>query len=245
MNTKEKVIAALEKEKGEFVSGESLARSCNVSRSAIWKSISELKESGYSIRSVNNRGYMLEENSDIISKAGICMCLGSSGEKAQDRIHVYDELDSTNTEAKRSLLFTEKKFLHGTAIVAKRQTAGRGHSGSRFASPEGGIYLSILLDAEAIKDSSAPITELVSAAVSRVLGNLFQLEITKEKDSSLYVGKDKICGILTEGLVDMETGVYSNYIVGIGIRLKKLLSLKGPHPQKNEIIASLIKEMDF
>ena len=75
MNTREKVIAALEKEKGAYVSGEALAKTCNVSRNAIWKSINELRKSGYPIESVNNRGYKLDEGSDIISKAGICMYL--------------------------------------------------------------------------------------------------------------------------------------------------------------------------
>ena len=245
MTTKDKVIVALEKEKGAFVSGEALAKNCNVSRNAIWKSIGELKELGYSIQSVPNRGYMLEESSDIISKAGICMCLGNAKKKIFDRIHVYDELDSTNKEAKRSLFFPDSKFLHGTVIVAKRQTAGRGHAGSRFASPEGGIYLSILFDAEKMKDSAAPIAQLVSSAVSQVLGRLCALTVTEGKDSSLYVGQDKVCGILTEGLVDLETGVFSNYIVGIGIWLKKLQSLQCRCPRKNEVIAALIQALDL
>ena len=249
MTTREKVLAALEKEKGSYISGEALAKTCQVSRTAIWKSISELKESGYPIQSVNNRGYMLEESSNLISKAGICMYLETpaGGKAARDkmaaRIQVYDELDSTNTEAKRKLFLSGERGLHGTVIVAKRQTSGRGHAGSRFASPEGGIYLSILLDAQKLQSPS--VTESTAAAVCRVLERLFAVAVSKGKDSSLYVGQDKVCGILTEGIVDLETGIYSSYIIGIGIWMKKLQALQHACPQKNEVIAALIKELAF
>lgn len=249
MNTREKVLAALEKEKGSYLSGEALAQRCKVSRTAIWKSISELKESGYAIQSVNNRGYMLEERSDIISRTGICMYLGRMPDgklllkKAADKIHIYEELDSTNTEAKRSLLLSDDRKLHGTVIIAKRQTAGRGHTGSRFASPEGGVYLSILLDAGKIADTGLPVTDRVSAAVCTVLEAVCRVPVTKGPDSSLYAGQDKVCGILTEGIADLETGIYSTYIVGVGIWMKKLPTLQDGCHQKNELIASLLSTL--
>lgn len=239
MTTKEKVIAALEKEKGSFVSGEALAAACGVSRNAIWKSITELRESGYPIQSVTKRGHMLEETSDIISKAGICMFLTK---KQADRLLVYEELDSTNKEAKR-LLLSDGPVPHGTVIVAKRQTAGTGHGGKRFSSPDGGIYLSVILEPGKIKDTGTPITELIATAVMKVLEGFFGVKLDRKADSSLYLGQDKICGILTEGISDLETGEYSSYIVGIGIRLGKLHSRKNMHTKKNEIIASLIHEL--
>ena len=42
LSTKEKVLSALEKNKGNYVSGETLAGDCMVSRNAVWKSINEL-----------------------------------------------------------------------------------------------------------------------------------------------------------------------------------------------------------
>lgn len=278
MTTKEKVIEALEKEKGSYVSGEALASSCNVSRNAIWKSINELRKSGYVIRSVNNRGYMLEEDSDIISKAGICIYLNEiPGEKPEggertlkteretgahigtdagseagadreidaDRIHVYDELDSTNSEAKRSLFFRNDRMIHGTVFVARHQTAGRGHGGSRFSSPEGGIYLSMILEPDRIKDRSRPVTEIISDAVREVIERFYRVQTEGHSDSSVYVGDVKVCGILTEGISDLETGIYSNYIVGIGIRAEILQKLGGMCPQRNAVIAHLIRGLHF
>ncbi len=249
MSTREKVIAALENARGSFVSGEMLAEQCHVSRNAIWKSIAELKKSGYAIRSVNNRGYMLEEDSDVISKTGILMYLESlPGEPwtgSPDSIQVHDVLDSTNNEAKRSLLFSDGRMAHGTVIIARQQSAGRGHGGSSFFSPEGGIYMSLILEPEKIRNKTASVSESAVSAVSRVIEGLFNVVTERRKNSSLYVGDEKVCGILTEGICDLETGVYSNYIVGAGIRAGRLHTLGDGHPQKNEIIASLIREMDI
>ncbi len=238
MSTKETVIKVLESSKGTYISGEALAKQCGVSRNAVWKSITELKKSGYEIESVTNRGYMLREDNDIISKAGICLYLDklkaddamnkdTEGESIEtlpvpDRIHVYEELDSTNAEAKRTVLFDNGHMLHGTVIVARHQTAGRGHGGSSFSSPDGGIYLSIILEPDKIKRTSEKITEIISEAVSTVIMGLFDMEVQKKDDSSLYVKDKKICGILTEGISDLETGIFSNYIAGIGIRTDKI-----------------------
>ena len=273
MNTREKVIAALEKEKGAYVSGEALAKTCNVSRNAIWKSINELRKSGYPIESVNNRGYKLDKGSDIISKAGICMylqmpeehealdrndregpILSGNGMEADsgkactgvidpDRIHVYRELDSTNNEAKRNILFENDRMLHGMVFVAIHQTAGRGHGGSSFSSPDGGIYFSMILEPDKMNENETPVTEMISDAVMTVLENSYHVITKKMKDSSLYVGEEKVCGILTEGFSDLETGVFSNYIVGIGIRVRRLQALGNIAPQKNKVIADIMRAL--
>lgn len=273
MNTREKVIAALEKEKGAYVSGEALAKTCKVSRNAIWKSINELRKSGYPIESVNNRGYKLDKGSDIISKAGICMHLQMSEEHEAldrynregpvlpgngmeadskkvctgvidpDRIHVYRELDSTNNEAKRNILFENDRMLHGMVFVAIHQTAGRGHGGSSFSSPDGGIYFSMILEPDKMRENEIPVTEMIADAVMTVLENSYHVITKKMKDSSLYVGEEKVCGILTEGFSDLETGVFSNYIVGIGIRVRRLQALGNIAPQKNKVIADIIRAL--
>lgn len=246
MNTKEKVLRALEKGKGTYISGEMLAGECNVSRNAIWKSIAELKKSGYPIKSVTNRGYMLEETSDIISRAGICMYLDSGsdadegGKICSEKVFVYDTLDSTNNEAKRNLIFSNDSMTHGTVFVARQQTAGRGHSGSSFSSPEGGIYFSVILEPEMIRKKDIPVTTFISDTVTDVLKRLYQVKTERRRDSSVYVGSEKVCGILTEGISDLETGEYSNYIAGIGIRAEKLRSIHGLSPQRNRVIAEII-----
>ncbi len=246
MNTKERIIQALEEAKGKYVSGESLADDFGLSRNAVWKAINDLKKAGYNIESVRNRGYMLHESSDIISKAGIALCLhkmisDSMANGMLDKLCVYENLDSTNTQAKREMVVGNFDISDKTVIVARTQSSGRGHGGTDFDSPDGGIYLSIILDPKMLH-VTAPITETVADMVKSVIEELYGIKCDRKADNSLYVGKDKICGILTEAVSDLETGVYSSFIVGIGIRSDILCGAADIRPSKNLVIATLIAE---
>lgn len=44
-----------------------MAKHFGVSRTAVWKNITKLKNEGYNIKSVSNRGYFLEETNDILN----------------------------------------------------------------------------------------------------------------------------------------------------------------------------------
>lgn len=244
MSTKEKIIRALEEAKGEYVSGESLADQFGLSRNAIWKGINELKKNGYPIESVRNKGYMLSESSDIISKTGIVLCLGEkdiSGvlKEMLDHLYVYESLDSTNMQARRELLLDGFDMVHKTVIIAKTQSSGRGHRGTLFDSPDGGIYLSVFLDPAELRKPES-VTGDVADIVTAVLEESYGIKAVRKKDNSIYMGKEKVCGILTEAMSDLETGVYSSFIVGIGIRADMLREASGGRPSKNMVIASLL-----
>ncbi len=244
MSTKDRVIQALEKYKGEYISGEKLAGDLAVSRNAVWKAVNDLKKQGYAIDSVKNRGYMLSETSDIISSAGIELCLRDMKVKADvskilDNLFVYDNIDSTNTQAKREIVFDGFDVPHKTTIVARVQTAGKGHSGRNFDSPNGGIYLSMILTPSELL-TKEPVNQAVSGMVIDVVESLYDVKAVKKENNSLYVGNQKFCGMLTEALSDLETGVYSRFIVGIGIRADILEKLKDNVPSKNQVIAALI-----
>ena len=128
LSTKERILSSLEKNKGSYVSGETLAGDCMVSRNAVWKNINELRKAGYRISSVNNRGYMLEEESDIISLAGIMLHLEKLKKAGafEGRIYVYDEIDSTNTEAKRSIISDENDLPLTLPELADYKPTGTG-----------------------------------------------------------------------------------------------------------------------
>ena len=66
----EKILEMLKQEKENgYVSGQELCERLGVSRTAVWKVIRQLKEAGYVIDSVPNRGYRLGESSDVLSHA--------------------------------------------------------------------------------------------------------------------------------------------------------------------------------
>ena len=58
MNTKEEILTRLRQTEG-YLSGEQLSETLGVSRAAVWKAITALRESGYAIDSATNRGYRL------------------------------------------------------------------------------------------------------------------------------------------------------------------------------------------
>ena len=61
-------ILTLLRETDGYVSGQELCERFGVSRTAVWKAINQLKEAGYEIEAVQNRGYRLVSVPDILTK---------------------------------------------------------------------------------------------------------------------------------------------------------------------------------
>ena len=228
MNTRDRVLSALESNKGQFISGEELAGLIGVSRNSVWKSVRDLKELGYAIESVTNKGYRLSEESDIISVQGISSMLDDKS--YSDHIEVYEELTSTNDIAKQKAI---SGMTHGSVIIAKSQTKGRGHGNKDFSSPEGGIYLSILLDSG--EPAYKNISMYAAVVVADVLEEITGREAKIKWINNIYIDGEKVCGILTETMVDMETGEPGTYIVGIGIRYEVA--------SRNKVIAGILNRI--
>lgn len=120
-----------------------------------------------------------------------------------------EETDSTNRVAKE---LARQGAPHGTAVLAKHQTAGRGRLGRQFFSPEGGLYLSVILRPQCPVEDRALITPMAAVAVHRVLMEALGIATRIKWVNDLYIGDKKLCGILCEGCGDAV-------IVGIGLNL--------------------------
>ncbi|MBQ8923741.1 MAG: biotin--[Lachnospiraceae bacterium] len=228
MTTRDRVLSALEHNKGEFISGEELADAIGVSRNSVWKAVRDLHEKGYTIDSVTNRGYCLTTESDIISVQGISAFLD---EKSYiDYIEVYDELSSTNDVAKQKAI-SAPSYKH--AIIAKTQTKGRGHGSTNYESPKGGIYISVILNPKELVYKN--ITVCAAVFVADVLEEITGENTRIKWVNNIYIDDRKVCGILSETIADMETGAPDTYIVGIGIKYDIL--------SKNELIAKLLNRI--
>ena len=127
MSTKQKLLQTLEENRETYLSGEVLASTMAVSRSAIWKAIKTLKEAGYEIESTTNKGYRLKSESDLMSAEGIHPWLSPTNQELE--LIVYQTVGSTNQEAKKLALEGAKT---GTVIIAEEQTQGRGRMGRSF-----------------------------------------------------------------------------------------------------------------
>ena len=227
MSTKERILALLEENKGKYVSSRLLTEETGISRSAVWKAVCELREEGYPVESQPRKGYMLSVGSDRISLQGIAVYL--KDESLLEKTAVFDELPSTNMTAKLNVVsgLTEK-----TVIIARRQTKGAGHGGTAYDSPEGGIYLSLIREPRKGEQrlTAADIGRRAAAVIAAETQQKTRLD---EATNRIYIGKKKVCGIMTEMIADLETGEISAYIIGIGIQIDGIV--------KNRVIAALIR----
>ncbi|MFR8927045.1 MAG: biotin--[acetyl-CoA-carboxylase] ligase [Peptoniphilus senegalensis] len=250
MKTKDIVLRELERNRANYISGQELAERLNISRTAIWKAINSLKKSGFQIESQTKVGYKLIKSDDKLSDEGIRK--GLRDELKDIDIIVYDEIDSTNTEAKRRLYSSDVKDF--TVIVSDMQKGGRGRTGKSFTSPKGsGVYFSIILHPKDSYDFSYFDLTTVKAAVAVAEGikeaTDKQAEIKWVND--LFLNGKKICGILSELDADFESRSVKSVIVGIGINvneprddsfkdLKDIAGYIGTDVIRNEILSSVL-----
>ena len=98
MSTKQDVLRLLYSTVDKPLSGQDIAEQLNLSRTAVWKAIQQLKKDGYEITSSTKVGYQLSRQTDLLTLEGIRTHLG---EALQDwDIQVFETTTSTNDLAK-------------------------------------------------------------------------------------------------------------------------------------------------
>ncbi|WP_367270819.1 biotin--[acetyl-CoA-carboxylase] ligase [Thermococcus sp.] len=132
-----------------------------------------------------------------------------SVEELKPRILRLEEVDSTNEYARRMA----PDVPEGTVVVARRQTSGRGREGRSWASPEGGLWMSMILKPKKV-DPRLVFTGAL--AVGDVLDE-FGIRSGIKWPNDVWVGGKKIAGVLTEG----KAGRY--VILGIGLNVNNSL----------------------
>ena len=129
------------------------------------------------------------------------------------RIIHFGEIDSTNREAMK-----RQDLSHLSVIMADRQSGGRGRFGRSFFSPDGGLYMSVVLEPEMVKCGLAFCTAAAALSVKEAVLLVCGKETELKWVNDLTVNQKKVCGILTEART--ENGEVSRVVVGIGINLK-------------------------
>ncbi len=207
---KDKILQMLRETEG-FISGQEICSRLGVSRTAVWKAIKLLREEGYDIVAVNNKGYRLEQAPDVIYEQELRSLLHTKW--FGNRILYFDSIDSTNNELKRQ---AETQVCHGLLAVAEEQTAGRGRRGHGWVSPPGtGIWFSFLLKPDVSPDKASMLTLVAAMAVARAITETTGLVSQIKWPNDIVVNKKKVCGMLTELSAEMTQ---INYVViGIGI----------------------------
>ncbi len=248
--TKEEVLKYL-RSSDSYVSGEELSEKFGVSRSAIWKSINFLREMGYEIESVTNRGYKLISVPDALTEQEIANGLDTS--VIGTTIYAYKTIDSTNNEAKRQ---AQLGAPHGSIFVAEQQVSGKGRLGRVWTSPAGeGIAVTILLRPDVSPLHITNITLLTGLAICNAIRSYTSCEAQIKWPNDIIIGSKKVCGILTEMAAEVDRIEY--VVVGCGINVnntafpeelsKKATSLlleSGHKIHRVELLQTILQEFE-
>lgn len=231
---KDEILNALREAGGEFISGQQLCRHFGVSRTAVWKAISRLREEGYAIEAVTNRGYRLgetdEEEPDLFNAQEIERFLHTRW--AGHPLFFRKQTGSTNDDILR---MSDEGAAQGTLETAAAQTAGKGRRGRTWISvPDCNIYMSILLR-PSLRADKAPMSTLVMAlSACQAVTDLFpEISVPRTESADLCAGIKwpndlvigrageyrKFTGILTE--MRLEETQIRDVVVGIGINVNE------------------------
>ncbi len=238
-------------ERGGFVSGQELSELLGVSRTAIWKAIRQLEESGYEIEAVRNKGYRLVSEPDLLTTEAIASKL--STEWAGQEILSFDEIDSTNNEVKRR---AEAGAGHGLLAVSEVQTAGRGRMGRPWSSPAGsGIWMSLLLRPALSPIQASGLTLVMALAVREAIMAMTGADCGIKWPNDIVSEGKKVCGILTE--MSAEPDRINHVVIGVGInvtddsfpeeirdRAISVWQICGQKIRRAELIAEILKRFE-
>jgi len=189
------------------VSGPVLADELEISRTAVWKHVEGLREAGFSIRS-DDGGYEL---------TGVPKFGGPAVEYGLDApfdVEYHDAIASTNARARE--LATDGAT--DVAVLADEQTGGRGRLDRTWASPSGGVWLSVLFR-PTVPMAQTPVFTLASAVAATEAAREAGVEAVIKWPNDVLVEVDgeerKLAGVLTE--MEGEADRVSWVVVGIGV----------------------------
>lgn len=250
---REKILSLFNQAQDGFVSGERLSEELGVSRTAVWKHISSLRQAGYQINAVPSRGYRLIQTPDVLMpesiQAGLdCMTVGS-------KVVCLGETDSTNLQACR---LGDEGAPDGLVVIADHQSAGKGRMGRRWESPaEVNLYVSVLLRPSILPFEAPKLTFLSAVAVCRAIAECCGLEANVKWPNDILLNGKKVAGLLNE--MSSETDRVHYVVLGVGVNLNmrneqfpgelrypatSLLMESGETVSRLEFTRALLREID-
>ena len=196
-----------------YISGQELCNRFGVSRTAVWKTINQLKEAGYEIEAQQNKGYRLMAAPDLMTEAEIKSLMHT--EWVAKEVLYFDTIDSTNTKAQE---LAEKGYQSGTLVVADKQESGKGRRGRSWVSPSGtGIFMTLMIKPDINPNNASMLTLVAALAVAKAITSVTGEEALIKWPNDIVVNGKKVCGILTE--MNAQFDYINHIVVGIGINV--------------------------
>ena len=201
------------------VSGEQLGRRFNISRTAVWKHVNELRRIGYEIDSSPRTGYSFVKSPDLVIPQEIALGLKTS--IIGRRILYREEVTSTQDEAGEA---ARRGAEEGVVVISERQTRGRGRKGRSWASPpREGVYFSAVLRPNLRPSQIIQIPLIAGVAVCKAIRRVTPLEPRIKWPNDITIGGKKVAGILAEMSCDIDR--VDHIVLGIGVNVNTQCSL--------------------
>lgn len=247
---KERILEALSRTDG-FVSGQELCWELEVSRTAVWKVINQLKAEGYEIESVPRKGYRIRKRPDVVTAEEVGSRLATRW--AGHPVCAYETVDSTNTEAGR---LADGGAREGTLVVAREQTGGKGRRGRSWVMPrDSAIAMSLVLRPEIAPERASMLTLVMGLAIAKACRDFCGVDVGIKWPNDIVADGKKICGILTE--MSSEVDYIHHLVIGAGIntyvrefppelaeKAVSLHSLTGQKPDRAGLIAECMRQFE-
>lgn len=237
------------------VSGDALAQEVGLTRAAVWKRINALRALGVAIEASPGRGYRLAQSLDLLDAATIRAALPASVGEALATLDVAWSLDSTNSE-----LLRQQTPEHGcAALLAERQTGGRGRRGRRWESPLAAqVSLSLGRRFAGGLARLGGLSLVAGVAACEALHALGFTQVRLKWPNDLVVGEGdglrKLGGLLVEG--GGEAGGAVRAVIGIGVNVRmppaaagidqpwtELAALATAVPSRSAVVAMLLARL--
>ena len=205
---------------GKFLSGEELAATVGLTRARVSQVLKDAEAAGIALERIKGRGYRLLEPPNFLDPAAVRARLATldaeCGVATPVTVEVVDEIDSTSSELMRRM---QQRDVHGVALAAEWQTAGRGRRGRTWTGVFGGsLTFSLGWRFEQGAGFLAGLSLAVGVAVARALEAEGFAGVALKWPNDLIHRHLKFGGILIE--LNGDALGPSTTVIGIGLNVR-------------------------
>ncbi|RLG11334.1 biotin--[acetyl-CoA-carboxylase] ligase [Candidatus Pacearchaeota archaeon] len=230
--TKINILKILKAE--NIVSGEEIAKSLGISRTAVWKHIQDLKKKGYKIETTP-KGYNLINNQDLLNEEELS--------ELSYKVYYYKDVTSTMDVAKDIAEKGEEAI-----IIAETQIKGKGRLDRSWYSPKGGIWMSLVIKPFLTLKGAYLLTYVAALATALAIEKVSGIKVYLKWPNDVIYKKNneekKLAGILLEIKAEIDQINYA--IIGIGINVNNKISILEPQAiSLKEILGKEIKRKNI
>ena len=240
---------------GAFHSGTDLGKKLGITRAAVCKNIHHLTQSGLDVHRVTGRGYRLEAPLTLFDRSRILKHLGAGAASLRDRLHILEEVDSTNRYLSEHS--AQGEAIDGMTCLAEVQSSGRGRRGRAWvATPYRNLMLSMSWQFPGGPDIVSGLSLAAGVAVVQALEEYGVGDVLLKWPNDVLWNNRKLAGLLAD--VRGEASGPTLVILGVGIngyiggedaeRIDQpwvdLHSIVGKTPDRNRLAALVVRHLN-